>query len=71
MRQNIEKAIFDWSRSKSPRVQARGVAAVSMFSHKIDVLGNIKSEGSTKCVWNELPMRSSTRYLTRKVWNNL
>lgn len=70
MRQVIERSFFDWARNKGPKVQARGAAAVAMFSQKIDAAGNVKINGSTRCVWSDMPIKTTTRYLTRRVWTN-
>lgn len=70
MRQVIKKSFLDWTRSKGPKIQARGVAAVAMFSQKVDAVGNIQTSGTTRCVWSDMQSRSTSRYLTRKVWTN-
>lgn len=68
MRQLIEKSAFDWSRGKDRKILAKGVAAMSILSHKIDATGNLVLNGSTRCVWENIRSKSDTRYLKRRVW---
>ena len=68
MNQLIEKSAFDWTRDRNKRVMAKGVAAIAILSHRIDSKGNIISNGSTRCVWNNLHGKSDSRYLNRRVW---
>ena len=70
MNQLIEKSVFDWSRDKNKRITAKGVAAIAMLSHRIDSRGNIISNGSTRCVWNNLQCKTDSRYLNRRVWTS-
>ena len=68
MRQLIEKSAFDWSRGENKKILARGVAAMSVLSHKIDATGNLVLSGSSRCVWDNIRSKSDTRYLKRRVW---
>lgn len=68
MRQHIEKSAFDWSRGENRKIMAKGVAAIAMLSHKVDACGNIVSNGSTRCTWDNLQYKSDNRYLKRRVW---
>ena len=68
MRELIEKSAFDWSKDKNKRIMAKGVAAMAMLSHRVDTNGNLISNGSTRCVWDNLQCKSDNRYLKRRVW---
>ena len=68
MRQLIERSAFDWSKDKSRRIMAKGVAAVALLSNRTDANGNLVFSGSTRCVWNNLKSKSDSRYLNRRVW---
>lgn len=68
MSQFIEKSAFDWSRGKDRRVLAKGVAAMAMLGHRIDNKGNIISQASSRCVWDNLQYKSGTKFLKRRVW---
>ena len=68
MSQLIEKSAFDWTRDKDRRIMAKGVAAMSMLSRKVDANGNIVLNGPTRCVWNNLQTKSDSRYLQRRIW---
>ena len=68
MKQFIEKSAFDWTKDKDRRITAKGVAAVSMLSRRIDANGNIVLNGSTRCVWNNIYGKSDSRFLHRRVW---
>ena len=69
MRQLIEKSVFDWSRGENKKVMAKGVVAMAILSHRVDVYGNVISKGSTRCVWdNNLQHKTDNRFLKRRVW---
>lgn len=68
MRQFIEKSAFDWSRGENKKIMAKGVAAMSILSHKIDATGNLILNGTTRCVWDNIRSKSDSRYLKRRVW---
>lgn len=68
MRQLIEKSAFDWSRGENRKIMAKGVAAIAMLSHKVDSCGNIVSNGSTRCVWDNLQYKTDNRFFKRRVW---
>ena len=68
MRRYIEKSAFDWSRGENRKIMAKGVAAIAMLSHKVDVHGNVISKGATRCVWDNLQSKTDNRFLTRRVW---
>lgn len=63
MNKNIEKAFLDWRQGKTPRVQAKGVAAMIMLTQK----NNLQNMASSRCVWASSVSKSSPRYLTRKI----
>ena len=63
MRKNIEKNFFDWRQDKTPKIQAKGVAAMLMLSQK---LGG-QNQPSSRCVWNSVSQKEAPRYLTRKI----
>ena len=66
MRQKIEKALFDWSRDQSPRIQSRGIAA--LLAQRGKITENARTAGTTRCVWPTAPAKGETRYLSRRVW---
>ena len=66
MRQKIEKALFDWSRDRNPRIQSRGT--VALLAQKVKISENSKMAGTTRCVWPTAPVRGETRYLSRRIW---
>ena len=68
MNQLLEKSAFDWTRDKNRRIMAKGVAAMAMLSYKLDARGNIVTNGSTRCVWDNLQSKSDSRYLKRRIW---
>ena len=48
MRQKIEKALFDWSRDRNPRIQSRGT--VALLAQRVKISENSKTAGTTRCV---------------------
>ena len=68
MRQLIEKSAFDWSRGENKKVMAKGVAAMAILSHRVDVYGNLISKGNTRCEWDNLQHKTNHRFLKRRVW---
>lgn len=66
MRQKIEKALFDWSRDKNPRIQSRGIAA--LLAQRAKIAENTRAAGTTRCIWPAAPVKGETRYLSRRIW---
>ena len=63
MRKNIEKNFFDWRQDKTPKIQAKGSAAVLLLSQKLSGQNLTPS----RCVWSSVSQKDSSRYLSRKI----
>lgn len=65
MRQVIEKSFLDWSRDKTPRIQARGWAAVLEQKERAAALAKVSN--SSRFVWPSSFEKGGSRYISRRI----